>query len=150
MQNTSSLDGSRPRGLIRDCWRLDSPSWILNHENSLSQTSLVTCEVLFRCSIARNNIATVPQSPFSPDLAPSDFLFPRINRDLKRLHFDSHQLVQNASTRSLNSVLVAESREAYQNWKQLWQRCVIAQGVYFEECWVTVQKYENIFFLFWD
>jgi len=53
--------------------------WILHQDNAPSHTSFVASEVL-----AKNKIATMPQPPYSSDLAPSDFFFgPRMKSDMK-------------------------------------------------------------------
>src|SRR5215510_13453377 len=103
--------------------------WVLHHDSAPSHTSLAVGEVL-----AKFNVATLPQTPYSPDLAPSDFfLFPRIKRDLKGKRFDTIPALQAASTRSLDSLPCEEFHGAYEQWKKRWQRCVDAQGSYFEK-----------------
>lgn len=31
----------------------------------------------------QNNAVTMPQHPYSPDMAPCDFIFPKVNKNLK-------------------------------------------------------------------
>jgi histone-lysine N-methyltransferase SETMAR len=53
-----------------ELWR--QKNWLLHHNNTPSHTSFFTRE-----SLAINNITAIPDSPYSPDLAPCDFsLFP--------------------------------------------------------------------------
>lgn len=52
----------------RVCVRPDiKDDWVLHHDNALSHMSLAAGKVLIQF-----NIATLPQSPYSPDLAPRD------------------------------------------------------------------------------
>jgi transposase len=49
-----------------------SANWNLHHDNAPSHTCFVVTEYL-----TKNGIVTIPQPPYSPDLAPADFfLFP--------------------------------------------------------------------------
>ena len=45
-------------------------TWVLHHDNAPSHTSLRVREFL-----AKHNVATLPQPPYSPDLALADFFF---------------------------------------------------------------------------
>ena len=64
-----------------DLWKNDS--WLLHHDNAPAHTSLLVREFL-----AKNNTVTMPQPPYSPDMAPCDFfLFPKIKRTLKGRRF---------------------------------------------------------------
>uniref|UniRef100_A0A493U176 Histone-lysine N-methyltransferase SETMAR n=3 Tax=Anas TaxID=8835 RepID=A0A493U176_ANAPP len=81
-----------------------------------------------------HKVATLPQPPYSPDLAPPDFfLFPRIKSTLKGKHYTSVEVLQEAVTRELNSIPVQAFLEVYKNWKIGWQQCVDAEGCYFEK-----------------
>ncbi|GFQ95135.1 hypothetical protein TNCT_308751 [Trichonephila clavata] len=54
-------------------------NWILHRGNASSHISPIVSKLLDKMGMA-----TLPQPPYSPDLAPSDFfLFPRIKRTLK-------------------------------------------------------------------
>jgi hypothetical protein len=82
----------------------------------------------------KHSVATLPQPPYSPDLAPADFfLFPRIKTALKGRHFESIPAIQAAVTTALNEVPVEDFEGAYQAWESRWKKCVAAQGQYFEE-----------------
>jgi len=79
-------------------------TWVLHLDNAPSHTSLHVREFL-----AKHNVATLPQPPYSPDLAPADFLlFPRIKTTLKGRRFD-------------------------RAWESRWKKCIDARGEYFEE-----------------
>ena len=54
-----------------DLWK--NNSWLLHHDNAPAHTSLIVREFM-----AKNNTVTMPQPPYSPDIAPCDFfLFPK-------------------------------------------------------------------------
>jgi hypothetical protein len=62
-------------------WR--NNSWILHHDNAPAHASL-----LIRDFLAKHETSVLPQTPYSPDLAPADFsLFQELKSTLKgRLH----------------------------------------------------------------
>jgi len=86
--------------------------------------------------LAKFGVATLPQPPYSPDfdLAPAYFfLFPKIKRQLKGHRFASVEAVQAAATRTLNSIPGKHFKQAFLDWKARYQKCVAAQGSYFEK-----------------
>lgn len=104
-------------------------SWILHHDNAPCHTALRVGQFL-----ASHNVAMLPQPPYSPDMSPPDFfLFPRLKSTLKGKHHGSVEAVQQAVTRELNSIPGEAFQQAYKDWKTRWQRCVDAEGAYFEE-----------------
>uniref|UniRef100_A0A493T2K1 Histone-lysine N-methyltransferase SETMAR n=2 Tax=Anas TaxID=8835 RepID=A0A493T2K1_ANAPP len=104
-------------------------NWRLHHDTAPSHTAFRVVGYL-----AQHKVATLPQPPYSPDLAPPDFfLFLRIKLTLKGKHHASVEALQEAVTRELNSILVQAFLEAYENWKTRWQQCVDAEGCYFEK-----------------
>ena len=57
-------------------WR--EPTWLLQHDNAPSHTSVFTHQFL-----SKNKMAVIPQPPYSPDLAPCVFfLFPKMKLKL--------------------------------------------------------------------
>ena len=104
-------------------------TWQLHHNNAPSHTALRIREFL-----AKYSLATLPQPSYSPDLAPADFfLFLRIKTALKGTRFGTIEAIQTAVTKALNEVPVDAFQDAYRAWKSRWQKCVDAQGEYFEE-----------------
>nr|XP_012143528.1 PREDICTED: putative uncharacterized protein FLJ37770 [Megachile rotundata] len=94
----------RLRLKVRRVRREIANSWMLHHDNAPSHTSLIVRQIL-----TKHNITTLPQPPYSPDMAPSDFfLFPRIKRSLKGHRFGTIEAVQAASTECLNSLTLAD------------------------------------------
>uniref|UniRef100_A0A8B9ZR44 Transposase n=1 Tax=Anas zonorhyncha TaxID=75864 RepID=A0A8B9ZR44_9AVES len=104
-------------------------NWQLHHDNVPGHTAFHVEEYL-----AQHKVATLPQPPYSPDLAPPDFfLFPRIKSMLKGKHHASVEALQEAMMMELNSIPVQVFLEAYENWKTRWQQCVDVEGCYFEK-----------------
>ena len=103
--------------------------WILHHDNAPNHASIVVKEFL-----AKRKIPTLPQPPYSPDLAPADFfLFPRLKSCMKGQHVGTIENVQAAVTTILKDISIQEFKASFQAWQNRWQRCVDAQGCYFEK-----------------
>jgi transposase len=104
----------RPEG-----WQ--NKTWILHHDNAPAHMSLLVREFL-----AKNEMTVVPQPPYSPDLAPVDFLlFPKLKSTLKGHRF---QTIEENSLWDLRAI----PQNAFQNWKKRWKRCIDNGGEYFE------------------
>ncbi|GFW86210.1 uncharacterized protein TNCV_4779221 [Trichonephila clavipes] len=102
-----------------------SADWKLHHDNAPSHICFVVTEYL-----TKNGIVTIPQSPYSTDLAPADlFLFPKVKTALKGRHLWDKR----ACKHSLKDVLVGDFQGAYEAWKRRLQKCIHAQGAYFED-----------------
>ena len=103
-------------------------TWVLHHDNAPSRASLLVREFL-----AKQTMATLPQPPYSPVLAPPDFfLFPQLKSILKGHHFGTVENVQAAVTNALKGIPVQDFQASYDAWHNHWQRCIDAQGCYFE------------------
>ena len=78
-------------------------------------------------------MTTVPHPAYSPDLAPCDFyVFPKMKLQLKGWHFVSTEEIQAESQQVLNILMPAGFNECFQKWQNRWDRCIQAQGDYFE------------------
>jgi len=105
-----------------ELWR--AGNWLLHDDNTPSHRALATHEFL-----AHNNITTFPHPPYSTDLAPCDFfLFPKMKLLLKGHRFDGLEDIQRES----QNVLGKHREQEFQQWQRRWDRCVAAQGDYFE------------------
>jgi hypothetical protein len=77
----------------------------------------------------------VPQPPYSPDLDPADFfLFPKLKSTLKGQGFESIEDTEENSLTELRSIPKKKKsfQDCFQNWKNLWERCIKTGGEYFE------------------
>ncbi|GFU34566.1 uncharacterized protein TNCV_1992971 [Trichonephila clavipes] len=115
---------------IPSTWKCSdiSANWKFHHDNAPSHTCFVVTEHL-----TKNGIVTIPQPFYSPDLDPADFsLFPKVKTALKGRHHGTLDNVKRACTQALKDVSVGDFQGAYEAWKRHLQKCVHAQGAYFE------------------
>jgi hypothetical protein len=59
-------------------------------------------------------------------------VFPKMKLRLKGWSFTSIEEVQAESQRILNTLTLADFSECFQKWQNRWDRCIEAQGDYFE------------------
>jgi transposase len=109
-----------------ELWR--AGNGLLHVDNAPSHQALVTREFL-----AHNSIITLPHPPYSPDLAPCDFfLFLKMKLKLKGRRFKGVEEIQRESQNVLGTLRQQNFQNWFQQWQQHWDRCVAAQGDYFE------------------
>ena len=100
----------------------------MHHDNARAHTSLLVREFL-----AKNNTVTMPQPPYSPDMAPRDFfLFPKIKRTLKGRRFTAIDDIKSASLKELKAIPKIEFEKCFEDCEKRWQKCIISNGDYFE------------------
>jgi transposase len=105
-----------------ELWR--AGNWMLHDDNAPSHRALVTREFLAHSSII---------TPYSPDLAPCDFfLFPKMKLQLKSRRFDRLEEIHWESQNVLGTLREQDFQPAFKQWQRHWNRCVNAQGDYFE------------------
>ena len=74
-------------------------------------------------------IKTVPQPPYSPDLAPCDFwLFPK----LRGCRYETIELMKEALTKVIDKITQEDFHEALQKLLERYNKCIAAGGDYFE------------------
>ncbi|GFS69295.1 histone-lysine N-methyltransferase SETMAR [Trichonephila clavipes] len=101
-----------------------SDDWKLHYNNALSHTCFVVTEHL-----TKNGIVTIPQ----PRPCPSRlFLFPKVKTAFK-VQFGTLDDVKRAGTHALKDASVGDFQGAYEASKRHLQKCVQAQGTYFED-----------------
>jgi len=109
-----------------DAWRKNR--WMLQHDNAPSQSSFLVREFL-----ARHATTVLPQAPYSPDLAPADFvLFPKVKSTLKGRSFESIEAIKTNSLAHSCSIPKTAFQECFRTLKKRWQRCIQSRGEYFE------------------
>ena len=102
--------------------------WLLHHDNAPAHTSLVLREFP-----TKNNTTTVPHPAYSPDLAPCNFyVFPKMILQLKGRRFVSIEEIKAESQQVLNMLTPEDFNECFQKWQNRCDRCIQAQGDYFE------------------
>ena len=74
-------------------------------------------------------IKTVPQPPYSPDLAPCDFcLFPKLRLSL----WDTIEEMKEAVTKFIDTLTQEDFHGAFPRLLERYNKCIAAGGVYFE------------------
>ena len=74
-------------------------------------------------------IKTVPQPPYSPDLAPYDFwLFPK----LRGCRYETIEEMKGAVTKVIDTVTQEDFDGASQKLLERYNKCIAARGDYFE------------------
>ncbi|XP_011859854.1 PREDICTED: putative uncharacterized protein FLJ37770 [Vollenhovia emeryi] len=104
-------------------------NWKLHHDNAPRHSCFLVTDYLIKIGIT-----TVSQPPYSPDVAPADFfLFPKVKTTFKGRYHGTLHTVKQACTRALKDIAESDYQGAFEAWKSRWQKCVDAQGSYFEE-----------------
>ena len=76
---------------------------------------------------------TIPQLPYSPDIAPCDFfLFPKIKITLKGRRFTAIGDIKSVSLKELKTIPKTEFEKCFEDWKKRWHKRIISNGDYFE------------------
>ena len=79
--------------------------------------------------LTKMGIKTVPQPPYSPDLAPSDFwLFPK----LRGCRYETIEGMQEAVTKVIDTLTQEDFHGAFQKLLERYNKCIVAGGDYFE------------------
>ncbi|CAK9833775.1 Mariner Mos1 transposase [Anthophora retusa] len=105
-----------------ELWR--NNSWFLHHDNAPAHTSHIVRDYL-----TKNNINTVPQAPYSPDMAPCDFfLFPRLKLPLRGKHFETIEAIKENSQKELKAIPKSAYKKCFEDWKTRWHMCVACDG----------------------
>jgi len=87
-------------------WR--EQTWLLHRDNAPSHTAVLTHQFL-----AKNKTAVIPHPPYSPDLAPCDFLFPKMKLKLKGHRFDTIEEIQAETQKVLDTLTEKDFQEVF-------------------------------------
>ena len=110
----------------REFW--ETKSWLLHHDNAPAHNALS-----IRQFLAENNIAVLEQPPYSPDLALCDFfLFPKLKGVIKGTRFQDSKAITTAVTKELRAIPMESFQKCIEAWQQRLEKCIRAQGDYFE------------------
>ena len=109
----------------RELWEIKS--WLLHHDNAPAHNALS-----IRQFLAENNIAVLEQLPYSPDRAPCFFLFPKLKGVIKGTRFQDSKAITTAVTKELRAIPMESFQKCIEAWRQRLEKCIPAQGDYFE------------------
>ena len=78
-------------------------------------------------------INTVPQPPYSPDLAPCDFcLFPKLKEKLRSGRYETIEEMKVAAMKVTDTLTQEDFHGAFQKLLEWYNKCIAAGGDYFE------------------
>ena len=107
---------------------LKNGNWLLHRDNAPAHSSLGVKEFF-----TKTKVTAVTHPAYSLDLAACDlYVFPKMKLRLKGRRFTSIEEVQAQSQQILNTLTLADFTECFQKFQNRWDRCIRAQGDYFE------------------
>ena len=97
----------------------------MHHDNAPAHTALI-----LRDHFAKNSTHIVPQPPYSPDLAPRDFLlFSKLNRPLRGHRFESIEEIKEKPLLELKVMPESDFLNCFEEWKKRWHKCIVSGGL---------------------
>ena len=101
-----------------------SGQWYFLQDNVPIHHSILVTDYL-----TKMGIKTVPQPPYSPDLAPCDFwLFPK----LRRCRYETIEEMKEAVMKVIDMLTQVEFHGTFQRLLERYNKCIAAGGDYFE------------------
>ena len=102
--------------------------WHFHQDNAPVHNSILVTDYLTKMSIK-----TVPQPPFSPDLAPCDFcLFPKLKEKLRGCRYETIEVMKEAVTKYIDMFTHEDFQGAFQKLLEWHNKCIAAGGDYFK------------------
>ena len=78
-------------------------------------------------------INTVPQPPYSPDLAPGDFwIFPNLKEKRRGCRYETIEEIKETVTKVINTLTQEDFHGAFQKLLERYNKCIAAGEDYFE------------------
>ena len=103
---------------------LKSSQWHFHHDNAPVHNSIIVTDYL-----TKMGIKTLPQPPYSPDIAPCDFcLFPK----LRSCRYETIEEMKEAVTKVIDTLTQEDFHRAFQKLLERYNKCIAAGGDYFE------------------
>ena len=89
-----------------------SGQWHFHQDNASVHNSILVTDYL-----TKMGIKTVPQPPYSPDLAPCDFcLFPNHKEKLRGYRYETIEEMKEAETKFIDTLTQEDFHGAFQKW----------------------------------
>ena len=102
--------------------------WHFDQDNAPVHNSILVTDYL-----TKMGIKTVPQPPYSPDLAPCDFwLFPKLKEKHRGCRYERIEEIKEAVTNVNDTLTQEECHGAFQKLLGRYNKCIAAGGDYFE------------------
>jgi hypothetical protein len=99
----------------------ESGSWYLLHDIAPVHSSGVVSEFL-----AKQGSPVLSYTPYSPNLAPADFLFPKLEIAMKGMRFEAVSLIHWTVARELKAVWEEAFSRAFSSLYEQYKCCAIA------------------------
>ena len=104
--------------------RVTSCQWHFHQDNAPVHNS-----ILVRDYLTKMSIKTVPQPPYSPDLAPCDFwLYPK----LRGCRYETIEEMKEAVTKVIDTLTQEDLHGAIRKLLERYNKCIVDGGDYFE------------------
>ena len=104
-----------------------SGQWHFHQDNAPVHNSILITDYL-----TKMGINTVPQSPYSADLAPCDFwLFPKLKEKLRGCRFETIEEMKEAVTKVIDALTREDFHRAFQKLLERYNKCIAGGGGYF-------------------
>ena len=104
-----------------------SGQWHFQQDNAPVHSSILVTDYL-----TKMGINTVPQPPYSRDLATCDFwLFPKLKKNLRGCHYERIEEMKEAVTKVIDTLTQEDLHGAFQKLLERY-KCIVAGGDYFE------------------
>ena len=105
-----------------------SGQWHFHQDNAPVNNSIV-----LRDYLTKMGIKTVPQPPYSQDLAPCDFcLFPKLKEKLRGCRYETIEEMKEAVTKVIDMLTQEDVYGAFQKLLERYNKCIAAGGDYFK------------------
>ena len=102
--------------------------WHFHQDNAPVYNSILVTDYL-----TMMGIKTVPNPPYSPDLAPSDFrLFPKLKEKLRGCHYETIEEMKEAVSKVTDTLTQEDFHGAFQKLLERYNKCIAAGGDYFK------------------
>ena len=102
--------------------------WHFHEDNVPVHNSILVTDYL-----TKMGIKTVPQPPYSPDLAPCDFwLFPKLKENLRGCRYETIEEMKEAVTKIIDTLTQEDFHGAFQMLLERYNKCIAAGRDYFE------------------
>ena len=102
--------------------------WHFHQDNAPVYNSILVTDYL-----TKMGIKTVPQPPYSPDLAPCDFcLLPKLKEKLGGCHYETIEEMKEAVAKVIDMLIQEDFHGVFQKLLEWYNKYIAAGGDYFE------------------
>ena len=115
-----------------------SGQWHFQQDNAPVHNSILVTDYL-----TKMDIKTVPQPPYSPDLAPCDFcLFPKLKEKHRGCRYETIEKMKEAVTKVIDTPTQENFHGAFQKLLERYKKCISAGGDYLKGTRVSCVYYQ--------